>query len=395
MFFFGVVLFFAPFVENTLKTELLTILRFLPHIQIVPTNLEYSTDFLKFFLKEQKVVPLFIGNQSYSENKIFTSKFDDSQESVTKFVELQSATYIHIIEDAIDRSSLEKYSRNIWDKKRITNLYFLTKIGLFSYNPFKNNGQLYSVMESDEKNIYQNLHGFPIRVQMFRSVYAVPVFNKTGSIRKVMGPDGKVAQTLKERMNFTMLFNEPNKDFFGYRLSNESFSGAIGEVITNQTDISLTGFFIKDYLTRNMDFTAAVYSDKLCCYVPKASRVPYSVLPLFSVHYSLWIGFIVSGFGVSLFWIVFRYLNIRFLPLKCVLKFTKNTMVRIVVDSWIVWVRVQLHKYPPFYSEKIFIVFRLVIVCRIHFKIIFYWLVRHPQMKKQFVVIFSDVSKFI
>lgn len=37
-------------------------------------------------------------------------------------------------------------------------------------------------------------------------------------------------------------------------------------------------------------------------------------------------------------------------------QFTKSEMLRIVANSWVVWVRVQLNNYPPFYSEKIFIV---------------------------------------
>lgn len=157
------------------------------------------------------------------------------------------------------------------------------------------------------------------------------------------------------RLKFTNLIII-HKCLSRYRLANESFSGAIGEIITNQTDISLTGFFIKDYLTRDVEFTTAVYSDKLCCYVPKASRVPYSVLPLFSVHHSLWAAFIVSGFGIAVFWLGFRYWNIRLLPKFESHRFKRNEMIRIIIDSWIVWVRVQLSRYPPFHSEKMFIV---------------------------------------
>lgn len=218
MYFFGVVvLLLVPFVfsEKNFKSELLNILMFLPHIQIIPTNLERSEDYLDLFIKEQKMVPVFIGNENFSENKIITSTFNDLPENLAKYLELQGATYIYIIDDAIDKRSLEDYSRKVWDEKRIKSLFFLTKVGLFSYNPFEDNGKLYSLTETNPLKTYENLNGFPIRVQMFRSVYSIPLLNETGSIRKVLGPDGHVAQSLKEKMNFTMIFNEPNKDFFG------------------------------------------------------------------------------------------------------------------------------------------------------------------------------------
>lgn len=222
MYFFGVVLLlFVPCVllEKTVKSELLDILKYLPHIQIVSNNFRKSEDLVKFFLDEQQIVSLFIGNQNFSENKVFTSTFDQLEGTLTRYAELQSATYIHIIEDAIDRQNLEDNSRKLWDTKRISKIFFLTKVGLFSYNPFKDSGKLYSLIESDSSKVFHNLHAFPFRVQMFRSVYAVPVCNETGRIEKVLGPDGKVAEALQQKMNFSIMFNEPNKDFFGYVLN--------------------------------------------------------------------------------------------------------------------------------------------------------------------------------
>lgn len=151
---------------------------------------------------------------------------------------------------------------------------------------------------------------------------------------------------------FLLKFNK--SFFFRYHLPNGSYTGAIGEIITNQSDISLTGFFIKDYLTRKIEFTSAVYSDKLCCYVPKASRVPYSILPFFSVHYSIWIGFVISGFGISVIWMTFRYWNLRLL--SNILICWRKDFIKILIDSWVIWVRIQLNRYPPFHSEKILII---------------------------------------
>lgn len=118
----------------------------------------------------------------------------------------------------------------------------------------------------------------------------------------------------------------------------------------------MTGFFVKDYLTRDIEFTVPVYSDKLCCYVPKASRVPYSLLPLFSVHYSIWVFFILSGFLHGMFWVFFRYCNIQLLPKAKRRKFRRSEIIELLIDSWVLWVRDQLNRYPSFDSERIFIV---------------------------------------
>lgn len=204
----------AMILEDSVKSNLSDLLKYLSHIQLIWENNIEIDDFEEFFLKEQKVVSVFIGDGDFSENKIFITKFDDVDKALTKFVNLQCGTYINIIIDAIDKIHLEKYSMKIWSQKRILKLYYLTKFGLFYFNPFSK--KLYSLENSDYNKILKNLFGFPLRNQMFRSVYSVPVFSEnTGKIENIIGPDGKVAKELAKRMNFTMILKEPNQDFFG------------------------------------------------------------------------------------------------------------------------------------------------------------------------------------
>jgi len=140
------------------------------------------------------------------------------------------------------------------------------------------------------------------------------------------------------------------------RSANGSYNGAIGSIINDGLDICLTGFFVKDYLVQQyMDFTVAVYDDELCIYVPKASRIPQSILPIFAVGYDIWLGFILSAFVCALIWLALRIVNLK---LRIVILKNKHLLAQalgIVVDTWVVWVRLNLNHLPTSYAERMFI----------------------------------------
>lgn len=148
------------------------------------------------------------------------------------------------------------------------------------------------------------------------------------------------------------------------RSPNGTYNGAIGSLINNELDLCLSGFFVKDYMVPEMEFSVAVYDDKLCIYTPKAKKIPESILPLLSVGYDLWLGFILTAFVCAFIWIILRYMNLRLkiwrndkkaLAKAKLAKSYKWQYIRIVIDTWVVWVRVNISRYPPFNSEKIFI----------------------------------------
>lgn len=151
---------------------------------------------------------------------------------------------------------------------------------------------------------------------------------------------------------FSSCYSERSKD--------GKYNGVIGSIIADKIDLCLTGFFIKDYLVADyMDFTVAVYDDKLCIYVPKAQRIPQSILPLFSVRVDVWLGFVLTAFICCVIWCIIRHLNICLNIRKCADTPLDRSQwwqfVRIYIDTWVLWVRVNLVQYPPFNSERIFI----------------------------------------
>jgi hypothetical protein len=76
---------------------------------------------------------------------------------------------------------------------------------------------------------------------------------------------------------------------FGFKSPNGTFTGALKSIQDRRSDVAFVTFFIKDYETRSIEFTAPVYSDDLCLIVNKAERIPQFMMPLITFDKSLWI----------------------------------------------------------------------------------------------------------
>lgn len=104
-----------------------------------------------------------------------------------------------------------------------------------------------------------------------------------------------------------------------------------------------------------MDFTVAVYDDELCIYVPKASRIPQSILPIFAVGYDIWLGFVLTAFACALIWLTLRVINLKLRIVSLGNQHILGQALGIMVDTWVVWVRLNLSHLPASYAERMFI----------------------------------------
>lgn len=75
---------------------------------------------------------------------------------------------------------------------------------------------------------------------------------------------------------------------FGFKTANKTFTGGLKSIQSRKGDIAFIGYFIKDYETRDIEFSSPVYSDQLCVVVKKASRIPQFILPLIIFDRTLW-----------------------------------------------------------------------------------------------------------
>lgn len=68
--------------------------------------------------------------------------------------------------------------------------------------------------------------------------------------------------------------------FIFLQQDNGTFNGAIGDIIYRRAHFTVNGFFVKDYLSKEVEFSSPSYNDKLCIIVQSASRVSASIIKL-------------------------------------------------------------------------------------------------------------------
>lgn len=102
------------------------------------------------------------------------------------------------------------------------------------------------------------------------------------------GVDIEILRVLAQSLNFRPRLVEPTDRLaYGYKKERRkksgrstvdddddtSFTGALGDLLSNRTDMILNGFFIKNYGSRRLRFTVGLYSDRLCFVVRAAEMV--------------------------------------------------------------------------------------------------------------------------
>ncbi|XP_002099556.2 uncharacterized protein LOC6539054 [Drosophila yakuba] len=264
---------------------------------------------------------------------------------------------------AEDDVTLKDFAADVWVQHGHSRIYYvqISKESILLYNPFTQS----LVVVRDSKTyarIYKDLEGYPLRIYIFDSVYSSVIGDgENNKVLSVTGADAKLAKTVARQLNFTADFLWPDDEFFGGRLPNGEYSGGVGRAHRGEVDIIFAGFFIKDYLTTHIQFSAAVYMDDLCLYVKKAQRIPQSILPLFAVHTDVWLCFLLVGLLGTLVWLILRAVNLV-LCIERIPDGSRTTGIsyfgaalRIFIDTWVVWVRVNVGRFPPFHSERIFV----------------------------------------
>lgn len=154
---------------------------------------------------------------------------------------------------------------------------------------------------------------------------------------------------------------------FGFNTGNETFNGALGTLQQHRCDIVFTGFFVKDYEMGDIAFTAPVYSDKLCCMVQKAGRVPPLLLPFLTFEIELWLSLGCVALLVICSWSLLRWGNNRItnyrdypqiynLPSHIARSQEWRQYAQIFVDSWILMFSSPFRRFSKKPNERILII---------------------------------------
>lgn len=133
---------------------------------------------------------------------------------------------------------------------------------------------------------------YPLKISIFKT--------STMSLNKGQygGIDYKYLEEVSKKMNTTPILATA-KDRHGWE-DNGVFFGALGDLVYEFADVTFNQYFVKDYLTRQIEFTAAITSDKLCVLVPKASPVPDYLVIVKTFSGGAWMLILISHFVIAM-----------------------------------------------------------------------------------------------
>lgn len=199
----------------------------------------------------------------------------------------------------------------------------------------------------------QNMNQHPLSLELFEATFSV--LNISSNTPNFEGVDVSIGQTLAKKLNFSIQPISRDGHYFGNILPNGSFTGALGRVSRRETDIAITGFFIKDYGTRELEFSSPIYSDELCVVVRKAKKIHPAEIPLLIFDLKLWIATLCVMILSATFLVVLRKFNITHEKLR-----QRSPLINVSMDAIKGFLSVPLSKLPTITNERLFFSFLII-----------------------------------
>lgn len=303
-------------------------------------------------------------NKLCSENKhgylIISNTFEELLQyafcrTVTAFSSPQGTIFIYLTED-----NCSKINGSIFD--HLWNIYKVPQIvvtgcscKILFYNPFLNDGDNFGKLRIFTKedvyhkpslivNKLKNFHKYPIKAMVFRSPFSVPKSKK-----EYVGIDINLLKVIADYSNLTAVVVLPtDEDQYGFKLPNGTYTGALGKLLSGEIDYINVNFFIKDYLTIDIEFSASITADNLCVIMRKAEKIPDWQLLYFCLDKLTWLAIITIYFAVAISWILLQKLLTLFREDAELYPFVFTDTFRLMITS-------SLFRLPIITSERVFL----------------------------------------
>lgn len=298
-------------------------------------------------------------------------------------------TFFFILENDVDLNLHDILMTN-WNQNKGLRVIILINNQTYFLDPFEIDtitgihGKLQTNMKDLLLEVPRNFNKYPLRVEIFNSVYSDQILSVNNSVIGYYGPDVDIAHIIINQLNFSSKIKFIHCSFFiffilsvkkvdndgfnfGFNTGNKTFNGALGTLQKHRCDIVFTGFFVKDYEMDDIAFTAPVYSDKLCCMVKKASRVPALLLPFLTFEIELWLSLVCVALLIICFWSFLRWGNNRImnyrdypqiynLPSHIARSNEWRQYAQIFIDSWILMFSSPFRRFTKKPNERILII---------------------------------------
>nr|XP_018915627.1 PREDICTED: uncharacterized protein LOC109043050 [Bemisia tabaci] len=265
---------------------------------------------------------------------------------------LWTSTCYYIIVTASNPPNILELFRALWNVYFVNNVIFYPTDGseaVSIYNPFKNASDVTNIhlrnIRAIKKSVVKkmnDLNGYPLRVSMFPTrTRALPLGN--GSY---LGADGFLLTTLASRMNFRPVILPPQDGLrYGFKASNGSFTGVLGDLIYDRADIAFNSIFIKDYETTKVQFTRPIDFDKLCLVVAKSGLRPHWKGMFLAFSIEMWVALFITYFCSITFWCFVRKI-----------KSGEYSIITTILDLYRIFLMFPIAKIPNIQSERIAVV---------------------------------------
>uniref|UniRef100_A0A182Q1E7 Ionotropic glutamate receptor C-terminal domain-containing protein n=1 Tax=Anopheles farauti TaxID=69004 RepID=A0A182Q1E7_9DIPT len=126
------------------------------------------------------------------------------------------------------------------------------------------------------------------------------------------GLDGMLLGNMAVAMNFTAETMDTSDGLqYGYRLKNDTYVGALGDILQYRSDVSFNIRFMKYYDTQDIEFLHPIYSDQLCVLSPKSLEIPQWLAIFLCFHPYVWVSFVTIGFVGGYCWYILRQWALR------------------------------------------------------------------------------------
>ncbi|XP_050432535.1 uncharacterized protein LOC126840684 [Adelges cooleyi] len=249
---------------------------------------------------------------------------------------------------AADATEARRLFRLAWVQQSVINAVLLARRAVYTYNPFAKTLSQYGtvdldVLQKDARGKTTDLHGYPVRVCMFPTRLKA-VKQPDGTYK---GTDGLILSALAQHMNFTPVISEPGDGKkYGWMEANNTFTGALADIVYNNADVAFNGVFLRDYGANGIiEHSTAVQFDELCFVVPKARQMSQWRAVFTAFDAQLWC--LVAGtYGLALAaWTLIKRTTR-----------TPYSAVELAVNLFQVFLMVPLHKVPNNIPERLMIV---------------------------------------
>lgn len=194
---------------------------------------------------------------------------------VSPFLSPQTKFVIYLTEDSKEMM-YEEYYKKLWKIFRTPHVIILEE-SIFFYNQFipgLNWGKLYKyTLEEIKKspflieNKMMYFNRYPFRTILFNSLMAY-LRKGNGTFADYGGMDAELYGVMETYMNITKveLPKIPDADY-GQVYSNGSVKGSLRNLIEGDVELVCVSYFLKDYLSRDIEFSAVGMQDDLCVMV--------------------------------------------------------------------------------------------------------------------------------